>query len=125
MAAQLDADAMAAVTDIDADVTPFDALWMRIYTRLADLCVDSRPAVRKSAGQTLFSMLGVHGETLQRTSWNSVLNKVCHCSTSCSSVQFPFENVYSGCLLAQSEGFEVNFHSYLIVCECKLLFAKL
>ena len=76
VALQLDDDALASATDVERDVPAFDALWMRIYTRLADLCVDSRPAVRKSAGQTLFSMLGVHGETLQRQSWSCVLNKV-------------------------------------------------
>ena len=54
----------------------FDALWMCIYARLGDLCVDSRPAVRKSAGQTLFSMLSAHGNLLQQQTWNSVLWKV-------------------------------------------------
>ena len=54
----------------------FDALWMCVYSRLADLCVDSRPAVRKSAGQSLFSMLAAHGNLLQPQTWHSVLWKV-------------------------------------------------
>ena len=58
------------------DFPAFDALWMCIYARLADLCVDSRPAVRKSAGQSLFSMLAAHGDLLQRRTWQSVLSQV-------------------------------------------------
>ncbi|PIK54493.1 hypothetical protein BSL78_08627 [Apostichopus japonicus] len=48
-------------TGSEKPVPPFDALWLTLYSRLADLCVDSRPAVRKSAGQTLFSTISVHG----------------------------------------------------------------
>ena len=52
---------------------PFDALWMCLYSRLGDLCVDSRPAVRKSAGQTLFSTIAAHGVLLQQSTWQIVL----------------------------------------------------
>lgn len=54
----------------------FDALWMDLYGRLSDLCVDQRPAVRKSAGQTLFSMIAAHGALLKKSSWHTVLWKV-------------------------------------------------
>lgn len=57
-------------------VPPFDRLWMSLFCRLGDLCVDSRPAVRKSAGQTLFSTLGAHGSLLQKTTWQVVLWQV-------------------------------------------------
>lgn len=56
---------------------PFDALWMCVFSRLGDLCVDSRPAVRKSAGQTLFSTISAHGGLLQHKTWHAVLWKVC------------------------------------------------
>lgn len=54
----------------------FDALWMDLYGRLSDLCVDQRPAVRKSAGQTLFSMIAAHGAMLKKSSWQTMLWKV-------------------------------------------------
>lgn len=41
-----------------------------------DLCVDSRPAVRKSAGQTLFSTIAAHGALLHNQTWQAVLWQV-------------------------------------------------
>jgi len=72
----------------------FDALWMDLYGRLSDLCVDQRPAVRKSAGQTLFSMIAAHGALLKKSSWQTMLWKVfyfvinCYelCYFTCSSI---------------------------------------
>ncbi|KAL8578563.1 hypothetical protein ACOMHN_015019 [Nucella lapillus] len=58
------------------ELPPFDALWMCLFRRLGDLCVDSRPAVRKSAGQTLFSTVSAHGGLLQKNTWRTVLWKV-------------------------------------------------
>jgi hypothetical protein len=55
---------------------PFDALWMCLYSKLGELCVDPRPAVRKSAGQTLFSTVAAHGALLQQTTWQTVLWQV-------------------------------------------------
>ena len=55
---------------------PFDALWMCVYTRLGTLCVDARPAVRKSAGQTLFTTIAAHGALLQSATWQTVLWQV-------------------------------------------------
>lgn len=43
---------------------------------LGDLCVDSRPAVRKSAGQTLFSTISAHGGLLSQPTWQAVLWQV-------------------------------------------------
>ncbi|CAG5125832.1 unnamed protein product, partial [Candidula unifasciata] len=55
---------------------PFDALWMCLFSQLGELCVDSRPAVRKSAGQTLFSTISAHGSLLQHQTWHNVLWQV-------------------------------------------------
>ena len=44
--------------------------------RVGDLCIDVRPPVRKSAGQTLFSTLSAHGDLLKPRTWNIVLWKV-------------------------------------------------
>lgn len=58
------------------NVSHFDKLWMCLFARLADLCVDARPAVRKSAGQTLFSTISVHGSLLNCPTWQPVLWQV-------------------------------------------------
>ncbi|XP_018330358.1 protein MON2 homolog isoform X2 [Agrilus planipennis] len=54
----------------------FDKLWMCLYSRLGDLFVDPRPAVRKSAGQTLFSTISAHGGLLKQSTWQAVLWQV-------------------------------------------------
>uniref|UniRef100_A0A8C1AZF0 Protein MON2 homolog n=1 Tax=Cyprinus carpio carpio TaxID=630221 RepID=A0A8C1AZF0_CYPCA len=55
---------------------PFDCLWLCLYAKLGELCVDPRPAVRKSAGQTMFSTIAAHGTLLQPPTWNIVVWKV-------------------------------------------------
>lgn len=57
-------------------LSPFERLWMGLYLWLAELCVDSRPAVRKSGGQTLFSTVGAHGAILERQTWQAVVWQV-------------------------------------------------
>ncbi|KAL5256952.1 hypothetical protein ACHWQZ_G012027 [Mnemiopsis leidyi] len=54
----------------------FDTLWISLFQRVGDLCIDVRPPVRKSAGQTLFSTLSAHGDLLKPQTWNIVLWKV-------------------------------------------------
>lgn len=58
------------------EVPPFDALWMSLYVKQGELCVDQRPAVRKSAGQTLFSTISAHGGLLQTNTWKKVVWQV-------------------------------------------------
>ncbi|XP_050313877.1 protein MON2 homolog isoform X2 [Anthonomus grandis grandis] len=75
------------------DMPSFDKLWMCLYARLGELCVDSRPAVRKSAGQTLFSTISAHGGLLKQSTWQvmiwqvlfPLLDKVKRLSNSASS----------------------------------------
>ncbi|KAJ8394001.1 hypothetical protein AAFF_G00055340 [Aldrovandia affinis] len=55
---------------------PFDCLWLCLYAELGELCVDPRPAVRKSAGQTLFSTISAHGTLLRPPTWHTVVWKV-------------------------------------------------
>ena len=54
-------------------LSPLDELWLVIYEKLGELCTDPRPAVRKSAGQTLFSTISTHGDLLHSQSWRRVL----------------------------------------------------
>jgi hypothetical protein len=58
------------------NIPPFDKLWMNLYARLGELCVDPRPAVRKSAGQTLFSTITAHGNLLNLPTWQAVMWQV-------------------------------------------------
>lgn len=43
---------------------------------VGELCVDSRPAVRKSAGQTLFSTISAHGSLLNPPTWQALVWQV-------------------------------------------------
>ena len=45
-------------------------LWRVLYEKLAELCVDSRSEVRKSASQTLFSTVATHGWLLDTETWH-------------------------------------------------------
>ena len=71
----------------DKPVPPSDRQWMCLYSKLGELCVDPRPPVRKSAGQTLFSTINAHGSLLENVTWYTVLWQV-NISTSLS------ENVF-------------------------------
>lgn len=58
------------------NMAAFDKLWMCLYTKLGELCIDDRPAVRKSAGQTLFSTIAAHGDLLDPKTWQAVVWQV-------------------------------------------------
>ena len=58
------------------NISSFDKLWMCLYCRLKDLCLDPRPSVRKSSGQTLFSTIAAHGSILEASTWQAVLWQV-------------------------------------------------
>jgi len=66
---------------------------------LGELCVDPRPAVRKSAGQTLFSTISAHGGLLENTTWYMVLWKVYICTYFIIVVVIPrFSKLYLRCI---------------------------
>ncbi|XP_015249415.1 PREDICTED: protein MON2 homolog isoform X2 [Cyprinodon variegatus] len=78
---------------------PFDCLWLCLYAKLGELCVDPRPAVRKSAGQTLFSTIAAHGTLLQQPTWHIVVWKVLFQLLNCvrtSSTTADKEKIESG-----------------------------
>lgn len=62
----------------------FDKLWMCLYAKLGELCVDLRPAVRKSAGQTLFSTISAHGSLLNPPTSDCILLQVVRLKKSCN-----------------------------------------
>ena len=57
-------------------IPPFDRLWLCVFSQLGRLCVDTRPAVRKSACQTLFSTISAHGSLLEERTWQAVVDQV-------------------------------------------------
>ena len=59
-----------------AEIPAADALWMILFCKIGQLCMDARPAVRKSAGQTLFSTLSAHWSTISKSTWHEVTWKV-------------------------------------------------
>ena len=46
---------------------------LALFVKLADLCCDDRPAVRKSAGQTLFGTINVHSASIDVNFWHTVV----------------------------------------------------
>ena len=68
--------AQSLLSQFNDTLPPFDTLWMLLFLNLTKLCVDDRPAVRKSASHTLFSTVMAHGPLLQLDTWPDVLWKV-------------------------------------------------
>ena len=68
--------AQALLSQFSDALPPFDTLWMLLFLNLTKLCVDDRPAVRKSSSHTLFSTVMAHGPLLQLNTWPDVLWKV-------------------------------------------------
>lgn len=58
----------------EEQIESIESVWMVLYSRLGQLCVDPRPAVRKSAGQTLFCTISSHGSVLSVDShWKDLI----------------------------------------------------
>uniref|UniRef100_A0A914WPA0 Mon2 C-terminal domain-containing protein n=1 Tax=Plectus sambesii TaxID=2011161 RepID=A0A914WPA0_9BILA len=51
-------------------------LWLVLYNCLSELCVDSRPPVRKSACQTLLQTVAAHGAALKPSTWKHMVWKI-------------------------------------------------
>lgn len=49
------------------------SIWMVLFSKLAELCVDPRSEVRKSANQTLFATITTHGNLLAGDTWHELL----------------------------------------------------
>lgn len=69
-------------------------LWMYLFGKMGTLCMDGRPAIRKSAGQTLFSTLSAHWSNLSPHTLSQVMWEVL----------FPLmDNVQKACNNASTE----------------------
>lgn len=51
----------------------YDSIWMALFAKLSEICIDPRPAIRKSACQTLFATITTHGDILEIQTWHAVL----------------------------------------------------
>ena len=56
----------------EVDQSEVQKLWLSLYSAIAVLCVDQRPSVRKSAGQTLFGTISAHGSSLDHETWRQL-----------------------------------------------------
>lgn len=56
-----------------ADLELYESIWMALFAKLLDICIDSRPAIRKSACQTLFATITTHGEMLDQRAWHCII----------------------------------------------------
>lgn len=56
-----------------SDLNNYDSIWMALFAKLSEICVDPRPAIRKSACQTLFATITTHGDILEIRTWQAVL----------------------------------------------------
>lgn len=56
-----------------SDLNDYDSIWMALFAKLSDICIDPRPAIRKSACQTLSATITTHGDILELRTWQAVL----------------------------------------------------
>lgn len=61
---------------LESQLPASECVWMGLFRRLAFLCTDMRPSVRKSASQTLFAALSSHGEVLAPVTWQPIVRTV-------------------------------------------------
>lgn len=100
-------DSSSVGTKYEKPVPPSDRQWMCLYSKLGELCVDPRPAVRKSAGQTLFSTINAHGSLLENVTWYTVLWQV----------NAPFSVLHMTFLLRHATIFPQQMHDKLKECR--------
>lgn len=56
-----------------SNLNHYDSIWMALFSKLSEICIDPRPAIRKSACQTLFATITTHGDILESSTWQAVL----------------------------------------------------
>ena len=54
------------------DLSTYDTIWMALFARLSEICIDPRPSIRKSACQTLFATITTHGDILEANTWQAI-----------------------------------------------------
>ncbi|TNN10465.1 Protein MON2 [Schistosoma japonicum] len=64
------------VCDSNSISVDLKELWISVFHKMANLCLDRRPAVRKSACQTLFNSIECHSEQFDEDTWSTLLWKI-------------------------------------------------
>lgn len=62
-----------AMNEATENVITLETTWMVYYSSLGELCVNMRPAMRKSASQTLFCTIASHGAVLSDKYWQDLV----------------------------------------------------
>jgi hypothetical protein len=62
--------------DQTLEAARIQTLWLALYSSIGQLCVDGRPEIRKSAGQTLFGTISAHGASLNEETWRQLFWEV-------------------------------------------------
>lgn len=52
---------------------PFDCLWLCLYAKLGELCVDPVLLSGRVVGKLCFQIIGAHGTLLQHSTWHTVI----------------------------------------------------
>jgi hypothetical protein len=95
-----------------SDLSLYDSIWMALFSKLSEICIDPRPAIRKSACQTLFATITTHGDLLELRTWQAIpwqiLFPLLHQvrTRSCVAIDMKFQTPTSGSLYADSLGGE-------------------
>lgn len=55
-----------------SDLSNYDSIWMALFAKLSEICIDPRPAIRKSACQTLFATITTHADILEPPTWQAI-----------------------------------------------------
>lgn len=55
-----------------SELSNYDSIWMALFSKLSEICIDPRPAIRKSACQTLFALITTHGDIWQFNTWQAI-----------------------------------------------------
>lgn len=95
-----------------SDLRMYDSIWMALFSKLSEICIDPRPAIRKSACQTLFATITTHGDLLESNTWQAIpwqiLFPLLHQvrTRSCVAIDMKLQTPTSGSLYADSLGGE-------------------
>lgn len=95
-----------------SDSSTYDLIWMALFSKLSEICIDPRPAIRKSACQTLFATITTHGDLLEAQTWHAIpwqiLFPLLHQvrTRSCVAIDMKLQTPTSGSIYADSMGGE-------------------
>lgn len=111
-ASEKDAPSLSFIYEFvkQSDSNNYDSIWMALFAKLSEICIDPRPAIRKSACQTLFATITTHGDILELRTWQAVLWQILFPllhqvrTRSCVALDMKLQTPTSASLFADSIG---------------------